>query len=420
MLPPMCSFEALRKLASKMKLRPDTLALTMLLAVLTSLGPLSTDMYLPSLPNIGDYFHRTAPDVQMTLSAFLIGFAAGQIIYGPLSDKHGRKPVLLGGLALFTLATIACALATNLEMLIVARFFQALGASGPIVLARSMVRDLYALDRAGRELARMGMYMGLVPAIAPVLGGLVEDMAGWRANFWLISLCAVATTAMVVLTLPETLKQKSAAPLSFGRILRTYGELLGHAGFRAYIALVCCTYGGLFAYLSGVSFVLQKIYGLSPRAFGFAFGIGVAGYILGTILAQRLISRLGIEGTIRLGVVGMAAGGVLMLVATLFGPGHYLEVMLPMAVYLCGVGLALPQTQAGAMMPFPHKAGAASSLLGLSQMSFAAVFGIGIGHAVEKGAWPLGAGVALMGLGALAAFYLFRPAREAMLRSVHS
>jgi DHA1 family bicyclomycin/chloramphenicol resistance-like MFS transporter len=162
-----------------MLLKPDTLAMTVVLALLTALGPLSTDMYLPSLPAIRADLGATTGGTQLTLSVFLLGFAVGQFAYGPVSDRIGRRPVLLFGLALFTLASLACTVAPSIETLVAARFVQAVGASGPIVLGRAMVRDLYGGARAGRELSRMGTIMGVVPAAAPTLGGLLEEAFGW-------------------------------------------------------------------------------------------------------------------------------------------------------------------------------------------------------------------------------------------------
>lgn len=398
-----------------MILRPDTLALTAVLALLTSLGPLSTDMYLPSLPSIGQYFGRSIADVQLTLSAFLFGFAAGQVFYGPLADRHGRRPVLLAGLALFMAATIACAFAPTLEVLTTARFIQALGASGPIVLARSIVRDLYAMERAGRELARMGMIMGLVPAIAPIFGGVLEVAFGWRASFLATVLFALTLLIVVAATLPETLKHRAPEAVSLRRILTIFRDIARNAGYRGYVMISACTYGGLFAFISGSSFVLQGIYGLDPRGYGFAFATAVIGYITGTIIAQRIVNRRGIEGTIHLGVWLLAAGGLAMLGAMLFGPGHIAEVLVPIVIYMIGVGLTFPQSQAGAMTLNAERAGAASSLLGLCQMSFAAAAGILLGLALGASAWPLGAAIALLGCAALVVFVATKAARDAAL-----
>ncbi|MFC5508005.1 multidrug effflux MFS transporter [Bosea massiliensis] len=387
-----------------MTLRPDTLAMTAVLAMLTALGPLSTDFYLPSLPDIVRVMETDVAGAQATLSAFLFGFAGGQILWGPLSDRLGRRPVLLTGLALFTLATLACALAPSIEALTVARAVQALGASGPIVLGRAMVRDLYEGPRAGRELARMGMIMGLVPAVAPVLGGVLQQAFGWRSTF-VASLAFAAVLAVVVgLLLPETLKARSREPLSLLAIIKGFGTLLQNRAYRVYVGLTALAYGGLFAFISGSSFVLIGIHGLTPAQYGLSFGFGVLGFILGTILAQRLVGRRGMDGVIALGVACLAGGGLAMLLCVLTGFAGPFGVIVPMALYACGVGLTMPQAQASAMMPFPDRAGAASSFTGLCQMLFSACVGLLVGHALKSGALPLPLVMSAIGVAALVLF----------------
>ncbi len=387
-----------------MTLRPDTLAMTAVLAMLTALGPLSTDFYLPSLPDIVRVMETDVAGAQATLSAFLFGFAGGQILWGPLSDRLGRRPVLLTGLALFTLATLACALAPSIEALTVARAVQALGASGPIVLGRAMVRDLYEGPRAGRELARMGMIMGLVPAVAPVLGGVLQQAFGWRSTF-VASLAFAAVLAVVVgLLLPETLKTRSREPLSLLAIIKGFGTLLQNRAYRVYVGLTALAYGGLFAFISGSSFVLIGIHGLTPAQYGLSFGFGVLGFILGTILAQRLVGRRGMDGVIALGVACLAGGGLAMLLCVLTGFAGPFGVIVPMALYACGVGLTMPQAQASAMMPFPDRAGAASSFTGLCQMLFSACVGLLVGHALKSGALPLPLVMSAIGVAALVLF----------------
>lgn len=389
-----------------MKLRPDTLAMTAVLAMLTALGPLSTDFYLPSLPEIVRVMETDVAGAQATLSSFLFGFAGGQIVWGPLSDRLGRRPVLLTGLGIFLVATLACAFAPSVEALTLARAIQALGASGPIVLGRAMVRDLYDGPRAGRELARMGMIMGLVPAVAPVLGGVLQTAFGWRSTFLATLVFALALALVIILAVPETLRARSPHPLSLVSIFRGYGSLLGNRAFRVYVALTALAYAGLFAFISGSSFVLIGVYGLSPVAYGLSFGFGVLGYILGTIIAQRLVGRRGMDGVIALGVACLAAGGLLMLAGVLSGIGGPLGVVVPMAVYACGVGLAMPQAQASAMMPFPDRAGAASSFNGLCQMLLSACVGLLVGALLQSGtALPLPVVMSVLGV---AAFALFR------------
>lgn len=387
-----------------MKLRPDTLAMTAVLAMLTALGPLSTDFYLPSLPDIVRVMQTDIAGAQATLSAFLFGFAAGQILWGPLSDRLGRRPVLLVGLGIFVVATLACAFAPSIGALTAARAVQALGASGPIVLGRAMVRDLYEGPRAGRELARMGMIMGLVPAVAPVLGGVLQQAFGWRSTFLASLAFAAALVAVVTFLLPETIRNRSREPLSLVAILRGFGMLLANRAFRVYVALTALAYGGLFAFISGSSFVLIGIHGLTPVQYGLAFSFMVLGFILGTVIAQRLVARRGMDGVIALGVRCLAGGGLAMLVCVLTGFAGPFGVVVPMALYACGVGLTMPQSQASAMMPFPDQAGAASSFTGLCQMLFSACVGLLVGHALKSGALPLPLVLSAIGVAALVLF----------------
>jgi DHA1 family bicyclomycin/chloramphenicol resistance-like MFS transporter len=338
----------------------------------------------------------------MTLSAFLFGFAGGQIFYGPLSDRLGRKPVLLAGMVLFILASLACAFAPSMSWLIIGRFFQALGASGPIVLGRAIVRDLYEGPRAGRELSRMGTVMGVVPALAPLLGGVLETVFGWRSSFFATAFFGLTLGIIVILMLPETLRERSPHALSLRSIIGGFRVLLRHPRYRCYVSLSALAYSGLFTFISGSSFVLQKVYGLSVMGFSMVFSFVVLGYVTGTLIAQRAVGRLGLDKTIGMGVLALAGGGVAMMLAVWFGPGSPLEIMLPMTLYTMGVGLVMPQSMAGAMTPFPERAGAASSLLGLIQMMMAALVGSLLGQMLDWGsALPLPALILVLGVSAM-------------------
>lgn len=395
-------------------LRPNTLALTALLGLLTALGPLSTDMYLPSLPAIGLALAADTAAVQLTLSVFLLGFAAGQVVYGPLSDRFGRRPPLLAGLALFVAASVLCALAPTIALLTAARFLQALGAAGPIVLARAVVRDLYEGPAAARELSRMGTIMGFVPAAAPILGGFLQRFLGWQANFAVATVIGLLGILVVAGKLPETLANAGHGRLSVAGIFAGYAALARHRGFLAWLALMSLTYGGLFAYISGSSFVLQGVYHLGEVAFGVAFAIGVGGYIAGTLIAQVLVPRLGLERTVAFGVIALATGGLAMLVLVLFGPGHPAEIVGPMTLYLAGVGLVMPQAMAGALAPFPQRAGTASSMAGFVQMLTGAIIGMLVGRSLGAGALPLPIAVATTGVAAAALFHLSRRVRRSL------
>jgi DHA1 family bicyclomycin/chloramphenicol resistance-like MFS transporter len=378
-------------------LRPETFALTALLAALSAIGPLTTDMYLPSLPDIVRLLDGTTAEGQLTISAYLIGFAAGQVIYGPLSDRHGRKPVLLGAVVLYCFASLICALSTSIEMLIAARALQALGGCGGIVLARAVVRDLYSGSRAGRELSLIGSVMALAPMLAPVAGGIMHTAFGWRSVFFTLVVAGVSGIAVIWLLLPETLVKRAAEPVSFGSVLRSYRVVARNAPYLAYAGIATTSYAGLFAWISVSSFVLQNIYGLNPFNFALAFSIGSLGYMSGAMFAARLVVRIGIDGMIGIGSVAMAAGGFAMVGAVALGSTSWLSLVLPMALYLAGLGLVLPQSIAGAMTPFPDRAGAASALLGFAQQVVAALCGVAVGQLLGHTAWPLAIAVALMG-----------------------
>jgi DHA1 family bicyclomycin/chloramphenicol resistance-like MFS transporter len=382
-------------------LRPGTFALTALLAALTAVGPLTTDMYLPSLPDIARQLGASSAQVQLTISAYLIGFAGGQIIYGPVSDRHGRKPVLIAAIALYCVASLACAMSTSIEMLIVARAFQALGGSGGIVLTRAIVRDIYSGAHAGRELSVIGSVMALAPVLAPIVGGLIQTAFGWRVTFLALVGAGCAGAAVVWALLPETLNRRAAEPVSLLSMLRSYRIVGRNPAYLAYLAITSASYAGLFAWISGSAFVLQDLYGLAPLDFGVAFALGSVGYMTGSAIAARMVIRLGLDGVLGLGGCACAAGGVAMVAAVAFGFMSARSLVLPMAVDLAGLGMVLPQGIAGAMTPFPERAGAASSLFGFIQQTAAAVCGAAVGWFLGQSAWPLALGVAVMGFATL-------------------
>jgi len=397
-------------------LRPGTFALTALLAGLSAVGPLTTDMYLPSLPDIARQLHASTAEVQFTISAYLIGFAAGQILYGPISDRHGRKPVLLGAIALYCVASLACAVSTSIELLIVARAFQALGGCGGIVLTRAIVRDIYSGAHAGREVSLIGAVMALAPVIAPILGGIVQTGFGWRATFIVLVVAGLAGSAIVWMLLPETLNMRAAEPVSLPSMLRSYRIVARSRAYHAYLAITAASYAGLFAWISGSAFVLQDLYGLAPFDFGVAFALGSLGYMTGSAIAARLVVRLGLDGVLGLGGCACAAGGLAMIAAVAFGLTSSTSLVLPMAIYLAGLGMVLPQGIAGAMTPFPERAGAASSLFGFVQQTAAAICGTAVGWFLGQSAWPLAAGVASMGLATLGLWLATRDVRAGVAK----
>jgi MFS transporter, DHA1 family, multidrug resistance protein len=385
-------------------LKPETASLTALLALLTAFGPIATDMYVPSMPDIGRLLEVDASSVQLTLSAYLIGFAGGQVVYGPLSDRFGRKPTLLLALTLFCLASLACALAPTIESLIAARAFQALGGAGAIVLARAVVRDLYNGERAGKELSRMGAIMAFAPVLAPLIGGVVQTGLGWRANFLIIVGIGVATTVIAWRSLPETLAPDAMQSIRINDILRSWHALAVNRAFAAHLSIIACAYGGLFAWISGSPFVLQDLYGLSPLWFSVAFAASCVGAVTGAAIASSLVVRIGLDRTIGLGSLSLAAAGLAMVLSLALGMRPVTTFVVSMTLYHMGIMLALPQAIAGAMMPFPNCAGTASSLIGLIQQTSAAVVGALVGQMLGRTGWPLAGAIALMGCLSFAAW----------------
>jgi len=392
-------------------LRPGTVALTILLAMLSALGPLSMDMYLPSLPDIAHVLHAPIARVQLTVPSYLIGFAVGQVIYGPVSDRHGRRPVLLAAVALYLASTLVCIATQSVTPLIGARFLQGIGGSGSIVLARAIVRDLYSGVQAARELSLMGSISSFAPIVAPMIGGVLQTAFGWRASF--VAMAAFAVIALVVAArlLPETLRQRADRPVSLSSVVGGYGAVLVHRGYLAYLGILTISYAGLFAWISGASVVLQGVYGLSSVAFGFTFALGAAGYMAGSTIAARLVVRLGLDRTMGLGAMMLAAGGLALAAVVAAGiPGVWL--VAAMALYLAGLGLSVPQAMAGALTPFPDRAGTAASLMGLVQQAVAAFVATFVGNYLGRSAWPVAGVVVAMGCLTLVLWAFTRRLRE--------
>src|SRR5262245_4108962 len=383
--------------ADRAMLRPNTIGLTILLGLLTAFGPLSTDMYIPSMPAVGRLLGASTAEVQLTLSSYLMGFAVGQIVYGPASDRWGRRRVLLAALSLFCAASLACALAPTIETLIAARAIQALGAAGAVVLPRAIVRDLHCGECAGRELSRMGAVMSFAPVIAPLIGGMVQTAFGWRAGFAVVAMIGLGAAIPAWRALPETLARRSGESFSVPRFLTSYRTLAAHRAFLAHLGIVATSYAGLFAWIAGSPFVLQELYGLSPLGFSVAFAISSVGSLAGAAIAAFLVMRIGLDRTIGLGTLALAAGGLAMIASLALGLAPVTSLVASMTLYHTGLMMAMPQAIAGALTPFPERAGAASSLVGVAQQISAAILGGVVGYTLGGDAWPMAGAVATMG-----------------------
>jgi MFS transporter, DHA1 family, multidrug resistance protein len=381
-----------------MQLKPDTLALTLLLALLTSLGPLATDMYLPSLPAIAEDFGASISGVQITLSLFLIGFAVGQLIYGPVADRFGRRPVLITGLGVVLVANLACTLSPSIDVLMWSRFVQGIGTAGPIVLARSVIRDLYSGKRTGEELAKVAALMGFVPAIAPTLGSVIHVYFGWRMTFLAQTALVIVALLVVVMALPETNRHKRPEPLTFSSYPKIYMGLTQNRLYLVYVAGLCFAYAGLFSFISVSSFVLQSIYGWDPFAFGIAFGVCSLAYVAGTWLSRGFARNRGINATIRAGSLMLVVSGGTMTALLATGFDDPYSITAAMMINMAGIGFTLPHNLAGGLSLFPERAGAASSFLGFSQMASGAAVGILVGYLTSDSAWPMAIAILLSGL----------------------
>ena len=380
--------------------RPNSRIITVIVTALVAFGAISTDLYLPSLPAIGLQFEASAGSVQLTLSVFLVGFAVSQLVYGPLSDRFGRRPVLLAGLALYLAASLACAMADGLTFLIIARFCQAVGACAGVVLGRAIVRDLHEPAQAAKVLSYIATAMALAPALGPILGGYVEAWFGWRANFLILAAFGGLTWLACIALLPETNRRPNPEATRLSRSLAIYRELAAHPLYRGYVLVCSFAYSGIFAFISGSSFLLIDVLGLAPERFGLCFAAVVAGYMLGAFASGRLTLRLGLERLVAVGAIVSMLAGLLAAAFTLLAEPTVLGLIGPVFLFLIGAGLMLPNAMAGAMGPFPDRAGAASALLGFVSMAFAAGLGILVGQLHDGSGRSMTFTIAAVGLGA--------------------
>lgn len=377
-----------------------------LLAGLISLGPLSTDLYLPALPAIADAFGTGALGAQWTLSGFLLAFAPSQLVYGPLADRFGRRPAMLCGLLVFLAGTAVCATATSLGMLVAARLVQAVGACAGPVVARAVVRDTVPPERAPAVFATMAGLMSLAPAIGPVLGGVVTALSGWRATFLLLGLAAVAVLLASLRRLGETAPVLDRRALDPAVLVRTYGGLLANRWFLGHAAVATASYTGLFCFISGSSHVIQKGLSLAPELYGLVFASAVAGYLAGSMIVRRISGQVAGRTMMRAGSLWCLACGWAGPVSLVLTGPSLATVALPLILYMIGFAVVQPNAQAGAIAPFPAMAGRASALLGFLQWSIAALAGLFLGLVLDAAGWAMGLGIALSGTAAAVAVAL--------------
>jgi DHA1 family bicyclomycin/chloramphenicol resistance-like MFS transporter len=386
--------------------------LGVLLTAIVGVGALSIDMFLPSLPTIAAVFAAPPAVAQLTVTLFLAGLAASQLVWGPLSDRFGRRRVLLSGLALYALAGVACAVIPGIRTLIAARVVQAFGAGSGPVIARAVVRDLYEPERAARILAAMGTAQALTPILAPVIGGAVHALAGWHAVFLVQGLFGLAFLVVATRVVPET--NVHAGTRLAESLPQRLAALARHPRYAAYVLAAALMFGGQFAFITGSSFALIGVLGVSPTVYGFCFAAVATGLMAGNFASVKLGPRLGIDTMIRAGAIIGALAGAMMAALAWAGVASVASVIAPMFGFAFGLGFVLPNAVAGAIGPFPRMAGLASAVLGFIQLTGSALYAIAVSRFDDGTLRPMTTGVALAGVGTLAVFtVLARRSREA-------
>jgi DHA1 family bicyclomycin/chloramphenicol resistance-like MFS transporter len=398
-------------------LKPGDAGLTVLLGGLIAIGPLAMDIYLASMPSMTHALDAPAEVVQLTLSVYMYAWGLAQLVAGPLSDRVGRRPALLAGLAMFVAASLACAAAREIHVLIAARAVQAVAVATVAVVPRAVARDLYAGTQAAHMLTLMGMVLGMAPILAPVIGSHLHVWLGWQANFLFVAAYGVVLLVVVALALPETLNARNARALVPWVMAANYRRLLASRAFLGYMLVAAFSSAGLFAYLAGSAFVFVQVMGQGERGFGWLFGAVMVGNLLGSAVGARVVRRWGIDRTLRRGLVLLLAGGLGVAALAWLGVRHPAGVVVPMFVFMAAFMLTMPQATAGALTPFPAIAGAASSLLAFVQFLVAASAALVVGLAFDGTVRPMATTIAAAAVLAALAFYgLVRPRRSGATR----
>jgi DHA1 family bicyclomycin/chloramphenicol resistance-like MFS transporter len=341
----------------------------LILGALTAFGSLSIDMYLPSFPAIAKDMATSLASVQLSLASFFIGLAFGQIFYGPITDRYGRKKPLYVGLAIYTVASLVCAFTKSVEMLILFRFIQALGACSGLVIARAMVRDLFSQQDTAKVFSLLMLIMGVAPIVAPLVGGYVSAFLGWRAIFVLLALFSTLCLLAVIFILPETHRPDGRVRIQDS--VKIYGRILRDRHYMGYALAAASAQAGMFAYVTGSSFVFIDLYGVSAENFGWIFGANALGLIFFSQVNGRLLLRFGYEQILRKSLIAIAVFSVMLGLSGLLGGGFW-AIMIPLFLSIATMGMVSPNSSAGAMATQKQSAGSGSALLGTLQFTAAA------------------------------------------------
>jgi len=344
------------------------LRLALVLGLLSAIGPFAIDMYLPALPAIGASLHADPAQVQMSLTAFFIAIGIGQLLYGPVSDMAGRKAPLFFGLGLYTLASVGCALARDVEMLVALRFVQGLGAAAGMAIPRAVVRDLHTGNDAARLMSLLMLVFSVSPILAPLAGSGLIALSGWRAVFWFAAAAGLAGLALTTFSLTETRSRSQRLDSSLGGALRAYGVLLRDGHYLGLVFIGSFAMGGFFVYLANSSFVFIDHYGFTPTQYSLAFGLNAAAFIGAAQFTAALGARLGLPRLVRRAALASAAAMCVMLVYFLAGGDDFRVLMALQFVGSAFVGWVIPSTSVLALETHGGIAGTASALMGTLQM----------------------------------------------------
>lgn len=361
-----------------------------ILIAISTLSPLSMNIYLPSLSGMMQAFEATAAEVQLTMSLPFVAIALSQIVLGPLSDRYGRRPVVLAGMAFYVIGSALCLLAPTIEALVAARIVQAIGGSAGMVLARAIVRDLYDRDQAASMIGYVTMGMTVGPTLGPAIGGFLDAGYGWRGGFWLMLFLGVAVLAVSVATLHETSRTRGQDAGGMGGLIRNYGSLVREPVFWAFALTACFTSSVYFAYLGGTPFVAARQLGMKPEEMGFYFMFVGLGYFVGNGISGKIAARVGLVPMIVAGTVFPTLAIAFLVLGTMvFDIRSGLMLFLPMVLVGLGNGLCLPSALSGAVSVRPDLAGSASGLSGALQIGMGAVSSTLVAWLLSDAMYPL-------------------------------
>lgn len=390
-------------------LRPGSLPFTFLLGALTAMTAFATDMMLPAMPTLARSFAASPERVQLTLSLFVLGYGGGQLFYGPLSDRFGRRPMLLAGLAIYAASGFACSIAPSIEVLVAARLVQGLGGCVGPILGRAIVRDHYSGVHAAQMLSYVMLVFAAAPMVAPLLGGALLALFGWPSIFFAFGLFGVALMLVTWLGFRESLAAPDVDALKLARLAANGRRFFANRQCVGYMLINSFIFAGLFAFISGSPFVFIDVYGVPADRFGLYFALSACGIVLGALANGRLVRRRRPERVLRFGLVLLAMAGGLMLLIGFGGWHRPLLFALAMMAYVFAQGLSMPNAIAAAMEPLPDMAGMGASFLGAMQMLGGSISGYAVNALFDGTPRPMAATIAAMGVAALFSYRLVSP-----------